>query len=251
MNPWAPGASGQGGAYLPYLGRLFNVVQLAVRVNSNSKNGKRRTATERRSTSRRAQENMAAVEKKEQKKEQRFVTVDDLVAEIQKQLDRAGAPFSHELLTLLAEFRVKQMGLKEFCAKVRLLIGGAILMATVKGLQAAQIAEARRAHARRRWRRLRSCAPLLGRWSLYIQQLHAEVSFRPGGQGAKRCRDEFEALAAGGALDTSGALVSRAEGAEKHRRPTPAAQPAALRPPAGTPCDEERSVSPCFVGVVL
>ena len=223
------------------MGRLFNVVQLViVRVNSNSKTASR-TATERRSTSRRAQENMAAVEKKEQKKEQRFVTVDDLVAEIQKQLDRAGAPFSHELLTLLAEFRVKQMGLKEFCAKVRLLIGGAILMATVKGLQAAQIAEARRAHARRRWRRLRSCAPLLGRWSLYIQQLHAEVSFRPGGQGAKRCRDEFEALAAGGALD----------GAEKHRRPTPAAQPAALRPPAGTPCDEERSVSPCFVGVVL
>ena len=191
---------------------------------------------------------MAALEKKEQKKEQRFVTVDDLVAEIQTQLDRAGAPFSHELLTLLAEFRVKHMGLKEFCAKVRLLIGGAILMATVKGLQAAQIAEARRAHARRRWRRLRSCAPLLGRWSLYMQQLHAEVSFRPGGQGAKRCRDEFEALAAGGALDD---LASRAEGAEKHRMPTPAAQPAALRPPAGTPCDEERSVSPCFVGVVL
>ena len=191
---------------------------------------------------------MAALEKKEQKKEQRFVTVDDLVAEIQTQLDRAGAPFSHELLTLLAEFRVKHMGLKEFCAKVRLLIGGAILMATVKGLQAAQIAEARRAHARRRWRRLRSCAPLLGRWSLYIQQLHAEVSFRPGGQGAKRCRDEFEALAAGGALD----LVSRAEGAEKHRKPSPAAPPAALRPqPAGTPCDEERSASPRFVGVVL
>mgnify|MGYP004176677335 CR=1 FL=1 len=82
MNPWAPGASGQGGAYLPYLGRLFNVVQLViVRVNSNSKTASR-TATERRSTSRRAQENMAAVEKKEQKKEQRFVTVDDLVAEI-------------------------------------------------------------------------------------------------------------------------------------------------------------------------
>ena len=46
---------------------------------------------------------MAAIEEKEQ----RFVTVDDLVAEIQKQLNRAGAPFSHELLQLLAEFRVK------------------------------------------------------------------------------------------------------------------------------------------------
>ena len=193
---------------------------------------------------------MAAVEEKEQ----RFVTVDDLVAEIQKQLNRAGAPFSHELLQLLAEFRVKHMGLKEFCGKVRLLIGAPVLMATVKGLQAAQIAKARRAHARRRWRRLQACVPLLGRISLFVQQLHAEVSFRPGGQGAKRCRDEFEALAAGGALHELVARVDgdwRAAGEEKHRRPTPAAQPAALRPPAGTPCDEERSISPCFVGVVL
>ena len=71
---------------------------------------------------------MAAVEEKEQ----RFVTVDDLVAEIQKQLNRAGAPFSHELLQLLAEFRVKHMGLKEFCGKVRLLIGAPVLMSTVK-----------------------------------------------------------------------------------------------------------------------
>ena len=188
---------------------------------------------------------MSAVEEKEQ----RFVTVDDLVAEIQKQLNRAGAPFSHELLQLLAEFRVKHMGLKEFCGKVRLLIGAPVLMATVKGLQAAQIAKARRAHARRRWRRLQACVPLLGRISLFVQQLHAEVSFRPGGQGAKRCRDEFEALAVGGALHEL--VDGQAAGEEKHRRPTPAAQPAALRPPAGTPCDEERSISPCFVGVVL
>ena len=191
---------------------------------------------------------MAAIEEKEQ----RFVTVDDLVAEIQKQLNQAGAPFSHELLQLLAEFRVKHMGLKEFCGKVRLLIGAPVLMATVKGLQAAQIAKARRAHARRRWRRLQACVPLLGRISLFMQQLHAEVSFRPGGQGAKRCRDEFEALAVGGALHELVAHVDgQAAGEEKHRRPTPAAQPAALRPPAGTPCDEERSISPCFVGVVL
>ena len=191
---------------------------------------------------------MAAIEEKEQ----RFVTVDDLVAEIQKQLNRAGAPFSHELLQLLAEFRVKHMGLKEFCGKVRVLIGAPVLMATVKGLQAAQIAKARRAHARRRWRRLQACVPLLGRISLFMQQLHAEVSFRPGGQGAKRCRDEFEALAAGGALHELVARVDgQAAGEEKHRRPTPAAQPAALRPPAGTPCDVERSISPCFVGVVL
>ena len=191
---------------------------------------------------------MAAIEEKEQ----RFVTVDDLVAEIQKQLNRTGAPFSHELLQLLAEFRVKHMGLKEFCGKVRVLIGAPVLMATVKGLQAAQIAKARRAHARRRWRRLQACVPLLGRISLFVQQLHTEVSFRPGGQGAKRCRDEFEALAAGGALHELVARVDgQAAGEEKHRRPTPAAQPAALRPPAGTPCDEERSISPCFVGVVL
>lgn len=197
-----------------------------------------------------AESGMAAVEEKEQ----RFVTVDALVVEIQKQLNRAGAPFSHELLQLLAEFRVKHMGLKDFCGKVRLLIGGPVLIATVKGLQFKIQAEARRAHARRRWKRLQACVPLLGRISLFMQQLHAEVSFRPGGQGAKRCRDEFEALAAGGALHE---LVARASGdgqtagQEKHRRPTPAAQPAALRPPAGTPCDEERSVSPCFVGVVL
>ena len=132
------------------------------------------------------------------------------------------------------------------------LIGAPVLMATVKGLQAAQIAKARRAHARRRWRRLQACVPLLGRISLFVQQLHAEVSFRPGGQGAKRCRDEFEALVGGGALHELEVRVDgQAAGEEKHRRPTPAAQPAALRPPAGTPCDEERSISPCFVGVVL
>ena len=71
----------------------------------------------------------------------------------------------------------------------------------MRARQAAQVAEARRVRARGRLQRLRRLAPLLGRWSLYMQQLHAEVSFRPGGQGAKRCRDEFEALAAGGALD--------------------------------------------------
>ena len=196
-----------------------------------------------------AESGMAAVEENGQ----RFVTVDDLVVEIQKQLNRAGAPFSHELLQLLAEFRVKHMGLKDFCGKVRLLIGAPVLMATVKGLKLNIQAEARRTHARRRWRRLQACVPLLGRISLFMQQLHAEVSFRPGGQGAKRCRDEFEALAAGGALHELVARANRGTGAgqEKHRRPTPAAQPAALRPPAGTPCDEERSVSPCFVGVVL
>ena len=133
--------------------------------------------------------------------EQRFVSVDDLVTEIQKHLLDRGAPGSQDLLRLLANFRAKTMDLKEFCAKIRVLVGAAVLMATVQGLQAAQVAEARRVRARGRLQRLRRLAPLLGRWSLYMQQLHAEVSFRPGGQGAKRCRDEFEALAAGGALD--------------------------------------------------
>ena len=61
-----------------------------------------------------------------------FITVDDLAIEIQKHHD------SDLLRTLLTDLRAKQVDLKEFCKRVRMLIGAPVLVATVKGLQAAQ-----------------------------------------------------------------------------------------------------------------
>ena len=69
-----------------------------------------------------------------------FVSVNVLVAEIQKHLfdyrrrARCEETVEHDLLTLLAHFQARRMGLKEFCARLRVLIGAAVLMATVQGL---------------------------------------------------------------------------------------------------------------------
>ena len=61
-----------------------------------------------------------------------FISVDDLSSEIQKHHD------SDLLRQLLADLRAKRVDLKEFCKRVRMLIGANVLVATVKGLQAAQ-----------------------------------------------------------------------------------------------------------------
>ena len=69
-----------------------------------------------------------------------FVSVNVLVAEIQKHLfdyrrrARCEETVEHDLLTLLAHFQARRMGLTEFCARLRVLIGAAVLMATVQGL---------------------------------------------------------------------------------------------------------------------
>ena len=69
-----------------------------------------------------------------------FVSVNVLVAEIQKHLfdyrrrARCEETVEHDLLTLLAHFQARRMGRKEFCARLRVLIGAAVLMATVQGL---------------------------------------------------------------------------------------------------------------------
>ena len=70
----------------------------------------------------------------------RFVSVNVLVAEIQKHLfdyrrrARCEETVEHDLLTLLAHSQARRMGRKEFCARLRVLIGAAVLMATVQGL---------------------------------------------------------------------------------------------------------------------
>ena len=61
-----------------------------------------------------------------------YISVDDLSSEIQKHHD------SDLLRTLLADLRAKRVDLKEFCKRVRMLIGANVLVATVRGLQAAQ-----------------------------------------------------------------------------------------------------------------
>ena len=70
----------------------------------------------------------------------RLVSVHVLVAEIQKHLfdyrrrARCEETVEHDLLTLLAHFQARRMGLKEFCARLRVLLGAAVLKATVQGL---------------------------------------------------------------------------------------------------------------------
>ena len=70
----------------------------------------------------------------------RLVSVHVLVAEIQKHLfdyrrrARCEETVEHDLLTLLAHFQARRLGLKEFCARLRVLLGAAVLKATVQGL---------------------------------------------------------------------------------------------------------------------
>ena len=62
-----------------------------------------------------------------------FISVDDLATEIQKH------HHDYDLLRrLLADLRAKRVDLKEFCKLVRILLGDPVLVATVKGLRAAQ-----------------------------------------------------------------------------------------------------------------
>eukprot|EP00964_Phaeocystis_antarctica_P065805 scaffold39745_cov65-Phaeocystis_antarctica.AAC.3 len=61
------------------------------------------------------------------------VSVNVLVTEIRKHL--CEETVEHHLLSLLAhEFRAQRMGLAEFCVRLRMLIGAAVLMAAVHGL---------------------------------------------------------------------------------------------------------------------
>ena len=82
--------------------------------------------------------------------ERRFVTVNVLVTEIQKHVlayrprwgEGCEEAVERDLLALLAHFQAKRMGLKEFCARLRVLVGAAVLMATVKSLKSGQAAVA-------------------------------------------------------------------------------------------------------------
>ena len=83
---------------------------------------------------------MATIDRVQMATVQRLVSVNVLVTEIQKQLlnyrvrERCEETVEDDLLTLLAHFRAQRMGLKEFCTRLRVLIGAAVLMATVQGL---------------------------------------------------------------------------------------------------------------------
>ena len=82
----------------------------------------------------------ATIERVQMATVQRLVSVNVLVTEIQKQLlnyrvrERCEETVEDDLLTLLAHFRAQRMGLKEFCTRLRVLIGAAVFMATVQGL---------------------------------------------------------------------------------------------------------------------
>ena len=78
---------------------------------------------------------------------QRFVSVNVLVTEIQKHL--CEETVEHDLLILLAnEFQAQRMGLAEFCVRLRMLVGAAVLMATVRGLSGLAAGASPRAYTR-------------------------------------------------------------------------------------------------------
>ena len=75
------------------------------------------------------------------------VSVNVLVTEIRKHL--CEETVEHHLLSLLAhEFRAQRMGLAEFCVRLRMLVGAAVLMATVRGLSGLAAGASPRAYTR-------------------------------------------------------------------------------------------------------
>ena len=62
-----------------------------------------------------------------------YITINDLATEIQKHHHDSAL-----LRMLVADLRAKRVDLKEFCKRVRMLLGAPVLVATLKGLQAAQ-----------------------------------------------------------------------------------------------------------------
>ena len=75
------------------------------------------------------------------------VWVNVLVTEIQKHL--CEETVEHDLLILLAnEFQAQRMGLAEFCVRLRMLVGAAVLMATVRGLSGLAAGASPRAYTR-------------------------------------------------------------------------------------------------------
>ena len=83
-----------------------------------------------------------------------------MVNEIQKQLDRAGAPYSYDLLTLLADFRAERTSLQEFYMRIRVLVGAVVLMAAVQGLLPPMSDGTMQDHRLNRYRALQSGRPL-------------------------------------------------------------------------------------------
>eukprot|EP00964_Phaeocystis_antarctica_P029553 scaffold16659_cov70-Phaeocystis_antarctica.AAC.5 len=75
------------------------------------------------------------------------VSVTVLFMEIQKHL--CEETVEHDLLILLAnEFQAQRMGLAEFCVRLRMLVGAAVLMATVRGLSGLAAGASPRAYTR-------------------------------------------------------------------------------------------------------
>ena len=63
------------------------------------------------------------------------VSIDDLSRELQRHCN------SPEVATLLQQLRQRDIDLKEFCRRVRMMLGSEVLMATVQGLQQNQKAK--------------------------------------------------------------------------------------------------------------
>ena len=136
-----------------------------------------------------------------------FISVDDLASEIQKHHD------SDLLRSLLADLRAKRVDLKEFCKRVRMLIGANVLVATVKGLQANQ-----------------------GKKNLEKQSAGPSAAAAPAAPFCPACPVNPAAMSAASALVRPAPVLLQAGGC--HRRQRAAGPPAATEenPPEAARC---------------
>lgn len=138
------------------------------------------------------------------------ISFDDLSAEIVK---HDHGPVVRHLLALLC---AKRIDLKQFCRRVKTLVGVSVLVATVKGLQAKQ--RQRLKDLMRLWRGLARCSCRLAR----ARDRAAERAYAPHGLGFAMARREFESLASEG--DDTERASKRARHELPPRPPSPMTQ---------------------------
>ena len=113
------------------------------------------------------------------------VSVEDLANEIMRHHS------SPQILLLLNDLRRRNIDLRQFCSRVRQLLGADVLIRTVNGLKQSR---ARLKQSRARMARWRMVSRVIGTLMLAWRRA-AERAYAPGGAGFDACHQEFAALA--------------------------------------------------------
>ena len=113
------------------------------------------------------------------------VSVEDLANEIMRHHS------SPEIPHLLNNLRRRNLDLREFCSRVRQLLGADVLIRTANGLKQSR---ARLKQSRARMARWRMVSRVIGTLMLAWRRA-AERAYAPGGAGFDACHQEFAALA--------------------------------------------------------